>query len=113
MERWYKSERGIKVGMGPENENVAPAPAAGEQYLPNSRNRVQSNSNEPPLSDEELEAERQESTNLKEEADWRARMLARRDVHVVIISYLFEAIAQFCLGLARNGTELIIGNFCF
>jgi hypothetical protein len=42
--------------------------------------------------------------------EWKASMIARRDVHVVLISYLLEAISKFCIGLVQNGTQFILGN---
>jgi hypothetical protein len=51
------------------------------------------------------------SIAIKDEDFWRADMIARRDVHVVFISYVLEALAEFCIGLARNGTQMILGPF--
>jgi len=46
----------------------------------------------------------------KDEDSWRASMIARRDVHVVFISYLLEALSEMCIGLARNGTQMILAS---
>jgi len=46
----------------------------------------------------------------KGEEGWRASMIARRDVHVVFVSYVLEAASEICIGLARNGTQMILAS---
>jgi hypothetical protein len=65
---------------------------------------------------ERLESEGVERPDVvRDKEHWKASMIARRDVHVVLISYVLEAVAQICIGLARNGTQMILGKsaFCF
>lgn len=43
----------------------------------------------------------------------KSEMIARRDVHIILISYLLEAMSQFAIGLAGNGTQMIFGTLFF
>lgn len=43
-----------------------------------------------------------------DEDEWKADTSARRDIHMAAISFLFEAAAEFCVGLSRTGTQMIV-----
>lgn len=99
MERWYKPKARIML----DNSNAEAgwsSPAVNTNTETNPNTEAEESDNEERREDESKKAELQKST-----------MLAQRDVHVVLFSYLLEALAEFCIGLSRTGSQLILCMF--
>lgn len=42
---------------------------------------------------------------------WKASISSRRDVHISVLSYLLEAISEFCIGLSQTGIQVIVCKY--
>jgi hypothetical protein len=48
------------------------------------------------------------SENGLDEERWKASMSDRRDIVVAFVSYLLQAVSQFCIALSQTGTQMIL-----
>jgi len=50
----------------------------------------------------------EDSEDGQDEERWKESMSARRDVHVVFLSYFIQAISQLCVAISQTGAQMIV-----
>jgi len=51
-----------------------------------------------------------EINSTDDDKEWKASVSSRRDIHISMISYLLEAISEFCVALSQTGSQMIISS---